>query len=234
MKIDLVTVQNRTQPWAERETELQRVREQERAHLARELHDELGAILTAAKLDVACLRSRLGGERPEIAQRLEHLFSTLNRGMMLKTSIVEGLAPSLLEDSGLAASLEDLASDFAFTSDVAVSTRLEDVLIGDPGRLVAYRLVQECLTNIAKYACATQAQVLLVDCGQDTMVSVSDNGVGFDASQLSSSRHGLSGMRERVELCGGTLTVSSSPDKGARIVAMLPKQAPAPGASAAS
>jgi hypothetical protein len=89
------------------------VREEERGHLARELHDELGALLTAAKLDVARLKSRLGDQPPEVGQRLQHLTETLNSGIALKRRIIEDLRPSSLSNLGLTASLEILAREFS-------------------------------------------------------------------------------------------------------------------------
>src|SRR4030095_5845431 len=146
-------------------TYLQRIREQERAHLARELHDELGAILTAAKFDVACLRTRLAATSPEISCRLAHLGEILNEGIALTRRIVEGLCPSSLANLGLTASLEILARDFGLTSGIEVTSELEAVKLDDWTQLAVYRLVQESLTNIAKYAGATKAQIVLVNRG---------------------------------------------------------------------
>src|SRR5450830_1153732 len=106
-------VRQRTADLAKLATHLQNVREEERGHLARELHDELGSLLTAAKLDVARLKSRLAGNLPEAAERLAHLTSTLNSGIALARRIVEDLRPSSLSHLGLAASLEILAREFA-------------------------------------------------------------------------------------------------------------------------
>ena len=86
-------VRERTATLAELATHLQNVREDERGHLARELHDELGALLTAAKLDVARIKARLAGNLPEVSERLEHLTATLNAGIALKRRIVEDLRP---------------------------------------------------------------------------------------------------------------------------------------------
>lgn len=208
---------------AELAAHLQRAREQERAHLARELHDELGAILTAAKLDVASLGSRLGAMAPDIARRLKHLVDTLNSGIALKSRIVKGLCPSSLANLGLVAALEILARDFGLGAGIAVSVTLEDVTLDAPTQLAIYRLVQECLTNIGKYAGANEAQIVLVDCKQDAMVAVLDNGSGFDLAGVDLSHHGLEGMRHRVETCGGRLTITSAPGKGTRVMAMLPK-----------
>jgi signal transduction histidine kinase len=92
---------------------LQQVREDERGHLARELHDELGALLTAAKLDLARLKSRIGTSGPEVQERLQHLGATLNQVIALKRRIIEDLRPSALANLGLATALEILAREFS-------------------------------------------------------------------------------------------------------------------------
>jgi signal transduction histidine kinase len=216
-------VRDRTANLAELATHLQNVREDERGHLARELHDELGALLTAAKLDVARLKSRLGATQPEAIERLAHLTTTLNSGIALKRRIVEDLRPSSLSHLGLVASLEILAREFEERADLSVTTDLENVDLGGSAQLTVYRLVQESLTNIGKYAQATQIVISLH--GMDGYVSaeVRDNGKGFDAGAVSASSHGLSGMRHRVEAAGGRFTVNSHPDAGTTITAVLPK-----------
>ena len=201
---------------------LQRMREQERAHLARELHDELGALLMGAKLDVACLVSRLGGQSPEVDLRLQHLGDTLNRGISLKSSIVEGLCPSTLANLGLVASLEILAREFTASSGIRIEADLQAVDLDELTQLAVYRLVQESLTNVGKYAAASAAKIVLRQSGSEATVSVRDNGVGFDVARLNACSHGLAGMRHRVEDRGGRLIVNSSPGQGTQIVAMLP------------
>lgn len=203
-------------------TYLQGVREQERAHLARELHDELGALLMGAKLDVACLVSRLGGQSPEVDLRLQHLSDTLNHGISLKSSVVEGLRPSTLANLGLVASLEILAREFAASSGIRIEADLQAVDLDELTQLAVYRLVQESLTNVGKYAAASEAKIVLRQCGSDATVTVHDNGVGFDVARLNTCSHGLAGMRHRVEDRGGRLTVNSSPGEGTQILAMLP------------
>lgn len=217
-------VRERTTSLAELATHLQNVREDERGHLARELHDELGALLTAAKLDVARIKSRLGNSQPEAIERLEHLTSTLNSGIALKRRIVEDLRPSSLSHLGLVASLEILAREFEEHSGLSISTDLEPVELGGSAQLTVYRLVQESLTNIAKYASATEAQISLHDFDSYVAVAVQDNGKGFKPENVSSTSHGLAGMRHRVEAAGGKLTISSSKENGTQIGAVLPKE----------
>jgi signal transduction histidine kinase len=216
-------VRERTASLAELATHLQNVREEERGHLARELHDELGALLTAAKLDVARLKSRLGPQAaPEIAQRLQHLTEALNSGIALKRRIIEDLRPSSLSNLGLNASLEILAREFSERSGVEVTTSLEPVALDEARQLTVYRLVQESLTNVGKYAEARQVEVSMRNYGGHVEVDIRDDGKGFDPSRIRASTHGLAGMRHRVEAAGGKLGVSSTPGKGTRISAVLP------------
>lgn len=216
-------VRERTATLAELATHLQQVREDERGHLARELHDELGALLTAAKLDVARIKSRLGVITPEATERIQHLIETLNSGIALKRRIVEDLRPSSLSHLGLVASLEILAREFEDRSGLVITTDLEMVEIGGSAQLTVYRLVQESLTNMAKYADAKHAEITLHSFDSYLTVEVKDDGKGFDSLKVGSASHGLTGMRHRVEAAGGRLTVASSPGQGTRIFAVLPK-----------
>lgn len=216
-------VRERTANLAELATHLQNVREDERGHLARELHDELGALLTAAKLDVARLRSRLGNTQPEALERLAHMTTTLNSGIALKRRIVEDLRPSSLSHLGLVASLEILAREFEARSDISITTDLETVDLGGSAQLTVYRLVQESLTNMGKYAEATQAVISLLNLEGYVSIEVQDNGKGFELDSIGATSHGITGMRHRVEAAGGRLTVVSKPGDGTRITAVLPK-----------
>ena len=213
---------------------LQTVREDERSRLARELHDELGALLTAAKLDVARLKSRLGASATaDAAERLSHLNETLNGGIALKRRIIEDLRPSSLSNLGLVAALEILLREFGARSDIAVVDTLEHVELGAAAQLTVYRLVQEALTNVVKYAKASEVEVTLLPAeGGGARVTVRDNGVGFDTTVPRLARHGLIGMRYRVEAEGGTMSLASAPGEGTTIEALLPpgsaRGAPAP------
>ncbi|VTY35068.1 Sensor histidine kinase LiaS [Xylophilus ampelinus] len=217
-------VRERTASLAELATHLQEVRETERGFLARELHDELGALLTAAKLDVARLKSRLA-DSPEATQRLQHLTELLNSGIALKRRIIEDLRPSSLSNLGLVASLEILGREFADRSGIEVEMVLEPVVIDEARQLTVYRMIQEGLTNIGKYAEATEATIVLKNYDNHLIVEVTDNGRGFDAQHTRPSTHGLAGMRHRVEAAGGKLTVNSAPGEGTRLQAMLPTRA---------
>jgi len=205
---------------------LQTIREDERSRLARELHDELGALLTAAKLDVARLKSRLGASATaDASERLAHLNEALNGGIALKRRIIEDLRPSSLSNLGLVAALEIQLREFAARSEIRVVDRLEAVEVSPAAQLTIYRLVQEALTNVVKYAKATEVVVTLsAPSSGGALVSVHDNGIGFDTDMPRLQSHGLLGMRYRVEAEGGTMRLSSKPGEGTLIEATLPAQ----------
>lgn len=215
-------VRERTATLTELATHLQQVREDERGHLARELHDELGALLTAAKLDVARLKSKIEMSNPEVADRVKHLTETLNSGIALKRRIVEDLRPSSLANLGLSTALEILTSEFSQRIGIEVEASLETVELPDATELTIYRLVQESLTNIGKYAKASKIEVSVHNYPTYVAVQIQDNGEGFDLASVRPNSHGLAGMRHRVEAAGGRLTINSAVGEGTTISAVIP------------
>ena len=215
-------VVHRTQDLTELARHLQTVREDERSRLARELHDELGGLLTAAKLDVARVRKRVQGTGPEVAERIDHLGQTLDAGIALKRRIIEDLRPSSLDNLGLQRTLEIQCSEFARRSEIEVVSSIEDVELAKERQLVVYRLVQEALTNVAKYARARRVEVSLAQVDGMARVQVRDDGVGFDAAQVRVGAHGLRGMRFRVQSCGGRWALKASPGEGTLVQAEIP------------
>lgn len=215
-------VRDRTATLSELANHLQQVREEERGHLARELHDELGALLTAAKLDVARLKSKIDATAPDVSERLKHLTETLNSGIALKRRIIEDLRPSSLSNLGLTAALEILTREYAERAGIDVETSLEPVQLPDAAQLTVYRMVQEALTNIGKYAKASKVLVSVHGYPTHVAVQVRDDGVGFDPGTVRATSHGLAGMRHRVEAAGGRLTLTSRPGNGTLLSAVLP------------
>lgn len=218
-----VEVIQRTAQLSELTRHLLTAREDERSRLARNLHDDLGSLLTSAKLDAARIKSRLASREPEALALLAHLVDTLNSGIALGRRIIEDLRPSALSNLGLVATLEILAREFAEQSGVVVHCALESVELEPNAELMVYRLVQEAITNITKYARASQVWVSLLTRDGQVSVSVRDDGIGFDPTARLSSVYGLMGMRFRVEAEGWTLTLISAPGQGTLIEAKLPK-----------
>ncbi len=216
-------VNRRTRELTEIAKHLQTAREDERGRLARELHDELGGLLTAAKLDVARMRKRLPSASEEVTERIGHLVTTLDAGIALKRRIIEDLRPSSLTNLGLVPALEILCTEFTERSGITVIPQLSEVRLQQFAQLTIYRLIQEALTNAAKYAKATEVIVSLSASEGWVTVSVQDNGVGFDAETVPPGTHGLAGMRFRVQSGNGELSIRSRPHAGTQIIARLPE-----------
>lgn len=221
-----VQVRERTAQLTELTQHIQAAREDERHRLARNLHDDLGSLLTSAKLDAARLRSRIGGV-PQAPELLAHLVGTLDSGIALGRRIVEDLRPSSLGTLGLVATLEILAREFAQSAGLKVSCALAPVQLAPASELIAYRLVQEAITNITKHAGATQVWISLEQQGGWVALTVRDDGRGFDPAARRVSAYGLVGMRYRVEASGGRLTIESAPGR-TLIRATLPQSTDPP------
>lgn len=216
-------VAHRTAELTELARHLQTVREDERARLARELHDELGALLTAAKLDVARVR-RLAKAAPDIDERLRHMSELLDQGIALKRRIIEDLRPSALSNLGLIPALEILTREFAQRSGLQLNLELADCPTDDADRLALYRLVQEALTNVLRHAKARQVRVSLGEADGWLQLQIRDDGQGFNPDAVGAGHHGLLGMRYRIESLGGTLQLLSSPGRGTLVLARLPRR----------
>lgn len=220
-------VQSRTEALSNLASYLTEVREVEKSRLARELHDELGATLTAAKMDAGWIRRKLEGEALiPLRDRVDRLISMLDSGIALKRRVIDDLRPPLLKDLGLVEALRALAEQFC--SDTRVPTEIQlpetDIAgIGDAQSLALFRIAQEAFTNIRKYANATHVGLKLSVEDDVAQLRIEDNGRGFDAGEDAfKSTHGIIGMRHRVQMFAGKFTVASRPGVGTRIVAKMP------------
>ncbi len=205
-------------------------REDERGRMARELHDELGGLFTAMKLELARLR-RIPELPPQAQERMSGIEQRLNEGIAVKRRIIENLRPSSLDQLGLVSALEVLCEDAASSLGIPVSTDLESVSLDKECELTVFRLVQESITNISKYARARHVWVRLEAMDDWVRVGVRDDGCGFHANSVPASHHGLIGMRVRVESHAGRLEIDSSPGQGTHIRAELPCKAQTEGES---
>jgi signal transduction histidine kinase len=211
-----VLVNERTSELRELASYLMTAQEDERGRLARELHDELGGLLSTIKLDLARAR-RQGEVSAAMLERLQSIDKRLNDGIALKRRIIENLRPSALDQLGLTDSLSLLCRESAELLGVPVHEDLEAISMARDRELTVYRLVQEALTNIAKYAHASEVWVRCRRDGDEVVVEVSDDGKGFDAGKMAVGQHGLAGMRLRMEAHGGSIQVQSSPGHGTKI-----------------
>lgn len=214
------TVEKRTLELRELAKHLQTVREAEKDHLARELHDQLGALLTVAKLDLEGLRKRVE-QTPDVTARLERLESRLNQVIVLKRQMVEDMRPSALTMLGLRSTLEQHCRDMADAMNLCFHVNIDDVSLPAETELIMFRFVQEALTNMAKYSNATNVTVSLRKDGHRIDLSVSDDGVGFDPDLALIGHHGLTGMRYRINSLGGIMTLKTEPGKGTTMQATI-------------
>jgi len=204
-------------------------REEEKTLIARELHDELGQLLTALKMDLAWLRGR-GGALGELGPRLAAMGDIVDRMVGSTRRIAADLRPLMLDDLGLADAVHWLVDDFAGRSGVRCELEMDgedsfDAL--DPKVATAvYRALQESLTNVAKHAGASRVRVALRTSGGEVLFEVEDDGRGIDVADLGKPRSlGLKGMRERVTYLGGKLEVARGAPHGTRVRARVPLQA---------
>lgn len=202
---------------------LQRTREQERAALARELHDELGAILTAARLDLAWLAAQPCNQEPTIATRLQALQRVLKQGIELKRRIIEDLHPTILTHLGLAAAVEHLVTELRGRFDGRLDADIDpSVNVSQETGLALYRITQEALTNSMKYAGARRLRVVLGRSGRHVVLRIEDDGKGFDPRRVGPTRHGIAGMRHRMLAVRGELEIVSEPGQGTVVTARVP------------
>lgn len=202
---------------------LSNVRETEKGRLARELHDELGAILTSAKMDASWMARKIDPDAMgAIRERFDRLVTQLNRGIALKRRIIDNLRPPLLEELGLVASLQAMLDEVRASTSLQVRFEAPEALPALSGEktLALYRITQESVTNVRKYARARTLSVRVEHAGQRIRLEVADDGVGFDPS-ASTATHGLEGMRYRVQTFGGRFEVQSAPGAGTRVVAEI-------------
>lgn len=215
---------------------LTNAREAEQARLARELHDELGSLLTAAKLDAGWITRKLpAAVREPLDERIARLQRTLSEGIALKRRIIDDLRPPLLKDLGLVAALSALAEDYAMGGEFIIHCDLpeESARPVPPDRSLAlYRIAQESLTNIRKYANAKTVWLSLKLDPGTAWLEVRDDGCGFADDQLPTvSRHGLAGMKHRVQSYAGKFELETAPGKGTRISARIPLDPDTPDAA---
>ena len=203
---------------------LQLVREDERGRIARILHDELGAILTAAKLDMARLRRLVGGEQcVDALVRLDHLADTLDQGIHLKRRIMEELMPSALHNFGLREALEVLAAEFRDNTRLSIDLALEDVTACDRSRVLVYRWVESALATVAQHAHATTVRICLKAMNQDLLqISVHDDGDGAAYTLAQPQGDAVVNLRHRIEGLGGSVVVSFVQGEGSGRVATVP------------
>jgi PAS domain S-box-containing protein len=198
--------------------------EKERTAVARELHDELGQVLTALRIDSVWLRDRLDGTDEKATERALMMCALIDNAIDEVRGMATRLRPGVLDDLGLVDALEWFAMDFEKRTGIQCVFSHRDVPdVNDAVSTAAYRIAQETFTNAARHSSATRVDVSLTTEDGLLSLSVADNGRGFDTKNLLDSRGlGVAGMRERAALIGGALEIHSRPGKGTRVVLHVP------------
>ncbi len=200
--------------------------EEERRQIARELHDELGQCVTAIRTIGAAISNRTQTSSPDIYANAQTIVKVAGHLYDVAHGIIRQLRPSALDHLGLEDALEEWVATFRERyPDVRLDLELAGDLsdLGETVNITAYRIIQECLTNVVRHAAATRAQITVRRAASKLEVSVQDNGKGLgERNAMESARFGLMGMRERVQALHGEFSIDSSPGTGMRVRATIP------------
>jgi PAS domain S-box-containing protein len=214
---------------------LQTIREEEKTRIARELHDELGQALTALKMDAVAIENELDHAQDALKRRAADMKQLIDTTVGAVRRISADLRPVMLDNLGLAPTLEWLTQDFSRRTGIAADLEVSEENLGVSGDAATaiFRIVQEALTNVSRHSGADHVSVSVQRRGGIVVVRIADNGKGFtDADARKARSFGMLGMRERAYVLGGDLSVKSTPGGGTMIEAVLPRFGTAQGETA--
>ncbi len=213
------------------------VREEERTRIAREVHDELGSLLVALKMDVGWMDKRLGEQQqrePEAAQAMRSTMQAKcqNMGRQIETAvenvgrIITDLRPSILDHQGLWAALDWQAHEFVQSAELELDWQMDveqAVTLPEQAAIGVFRIFQEMLSNVGRHAQASRVAIHIAATPEAISITVSDNGKGADTSAFEATNaYGVMGMRERALHLGGTIAITSQPGAGATFYLNIP------------
>ena len=196
--------------------------EEERKRIARDIHDELGQLLSTLRLDLGLLRNQYAQDA-ELVRRVQQMNALIDNTIDFARQVAGNLRPASL-DLGIVAAIESLADEFREHGHIDCEIHASDrrIELPDGSAIAVFRIVQESLTNIARHSDASSVHIEISTEGADFLLYIRDNGQGFDLEgQYVREGHGLIGMRERVRALGGSLAIDSRPGKGTRITLRL-------------
>ncbi|MGH2574854.1 MAG: response regulator [Ignavibacteria bacterium] len=199
--------------------------ENERRRISRELHDGIGQLLSAAKLNFGMVDIVQNHDKEKTSDILKQIDSLITKAIVEARRISHDLRPTTLDDFGLIPSLRILCQEFSKSNDIKIKFQVSQLLerINSKAEIAIYRIIQEAFTNISKYAEATEVSLDLCRKDNTIIVKVKDNGKGFEQDEFSKNKKTVSGlglinMRERAELVGGKFQIQSSPGKGTEVI----------------
>ena len=203
------------------------IQEKERESLSREIHDNVGQLLSTLKMALSRVNKKMPDEFSVIKEQMAEILNLVNKTIREIRALSHALHPPLIEDLGIKSAIEELCQDFKTYSEINISWDIEQIqeTIQSVTKITIYRLFQEGLSNILKHSRATKVYLSLASSGGKIHAVIEDNGVGFSVDEVLSPSQtkslGLISMRERVDLIGGELKILSSPGNGTKLIATL-------------
>jgi PAS domain S-box-containing protein len=206
-------------------THFQTIREEERNDIAREIHDELGQIMTAIKMDLSWIRDRIPKELYELVERTNSNVELVDRTIQTIKRIITELRPGILDHLGLGAAIEWQALEFQKKTGIACDVTIypPDIIVEPAISIALFRIFQESLTNVARHAKAASLNASLRKGDNKLKLEVADDGIGIAEEKLSQSKSfGIMGMRERVYQFNGEINITGTPGRGTVLSVMIP------------
>ncbi|MDP4116338.1 MAG: PAS domain S-box protein, partial [Bacteroidota bacterium] len=204
---------------------LQTIREEERTMIAREIHDELGQVLTVLKIQISLLANKLRDDQQSLKDKINSVSKVIDTTVESVQKISAKLRPGILDDLGLIPALEWQSQDFQDSTGIICESILpkEDIILDQEKATAVFRIFQESLTNIARHAEASNVVVKLIQIGNNLELEVSDNGKGITPKQIQDSKSlGLLGMKERALILGGTVNIEGIQGSGTKVKVIMP------------
>lgn len=224
-KLGELEVKRVQQQLLELSSHIQDAKEQERLRIAREVHDEIGSLLTAIKMDLSWMTQRLPKDTPKLTEKARTIEELVNRAITSASNLAHRLRPGFLDCFGIIAAIEIEAQEFSKRSGISctIIKSQESIELPEAYSITLFRVCQEALNNILKHAHAKHVQIEIVKGTDHLELIISDDGVGFSEVARNKPRSfGLRGVQERVAHLGGTVKIASTLGKGTQIAIFVP------------
>ncbi len=224
-KLGEIEVKRVQQQLLELSSHIQDAKEQERLRIAREVHDEIGSLLTAIKMDLSWMVQRLPADNQPLTNKVKTIEELVNRAITSASNLAHSLRPGFLDCFGIIAAIEIEAQEFSKRSGISctVIKSQESIELPEVHSITLFRICQETLNNILKHAHAKHVQIEIVKGTDHLELIISDDGVGFSEVARNKPRSfGLRGVHERVAHLGGTVKIASTLGKGTQIAVFVP------------
>jgi len=222
-----IEIKRSRQRLRELSSHIESIKEEERMRIAREIHDDIGVLLTALKMDLAWLSQRLPKDNAALHEKTLDMANLLDTAGKSANNLVHSLRPGFLDCFGIVAAIEIEAREFTKRTGIPckISKSSDNLDVSDTQSITLFRVFQETLNNIMKHAAASQVQVQICENATSLELIVTDNGKGFDNPARNKPRSfGLRGIQERIGQLGGKATITSKPGAGTQIAVRLPLQ----------